>query len=158
MLCIDKFQKLLALHLDLDPTSLPNIHDVFKSHGYIGVQKGEEIEYFSKGLEEFGTNYPQYYRRPKEAIAKLLETKEGQVAGAFYREELGDIDLVWGDSSFGLAHILERRTQDFIKEGLSEAEAKTKAREFVESIPEIIENGKVVKDDKGRLRLNLIIL
>ncbi|WP_196332220.1 hypothetical protein, partial [Helicobacter pullorum] len=35
------------------------------------------------------------------------------------------------------------RTQDFIKEGLSEAEAKAKAREFVESIPEIVENGKV---------------
>ncbi len=49
-----------------------------------------------------------------------------------------------GDSSFGLAHILERRTQDFIKEGLSEAEAQAKAREFVETIPQIVENGRVV--------------
>lgn len=143
MLCIDKFQKLLALHLDIEPASLPNIHDIFKSHGYIGVQKGEAIEYFSKGLEEFGENYPQYYRRPKEAITHLLETRGGQVAGAFHKEGLGDIDLVWGDSTFGLAHILERRTQDFIKEGFSEAEAKAKAREFVESIPEIVENGEV---------------
>ncbi|WP_155462938.1 DUF3519 domain-containing protein, partial [Helicobacter pullorum] len=45
------------------------------------------------------------------------------------------------------------RTQDFIKEGLSEAEAKAKAKEFVESISKIIESGKVVKDDKGRLRI-----
>ena len=52
-----------------------------------------------------------------------------------------------------MQHILERRTQDFIKEGLSEAEAKAKAKEFVESIPKIIESGKVVKDDKGRLRI-----
>ena len=144
--CLHKLQEALAEFLNIDVKSLPSIEDNLKAAGYIGIQKNDEIEYFSKGLEEFGTNYPQYYRRPKEAIAKLLETKEGQVAGAFYKEGLGDIDLVWGDSTFGLAHILERRTQDFIKEGLSEAEAKAKAREFVESIPEIIENGKIRKE------------
>lgn len=119
-------------------------------------------------LKDFGINYAEYYKDGQGAIAKLLsEAKDyearkeaeklteaeieqgaykGQVAGAFYKEGLGDIDLVWGDSTFGLAHILERRTQDFIKEGLSEAEAKTKAREFVESIPEIVENGKIRKE------------
>ncbi|WP_346009269.1 hypothetical protein [Helicobacter suis] len=45
----------------------------------------------------FGTNFEEFYHDPKGAIAKLLETKEGQVAGAFYREDLGDIDLVWGE-------------------------------------------------------------
>ncbi|HJF82882.1 PBECR2 nuclease fold domain-containing protein [Helicobacter pullorum] len=104
-------------------------------------------------IAEFGTNYAEFYRDGANAIAKILREKQGQVAGAFYKEELGDIDVVWGDSHFGLQHILERRTQDFIKEGLSEAEAKAKAREFVESIPKIIESGKVVKDDKGRLRI-----
>ena len=121
-------------------------------------------------LKEFGTNYAEFYRDGQGAIAKILsEAKDyearkeagkltqaeieqgvykGQVAGAFYKEELGDIDLVWGDSHFGLQHILERRTQDFIKEGLSEAEAKAKAREFVQSIPKIIENGKVEIIDK----------
>ena len=121
-------------------------------------------------LKDFGINYAEFYRDGQGAIAKILsEAKDyearkeagkltqaemeqgaykGQVAGAFYKEELGDIDLVWGDSHFGLQHILERRTQDFIKEGLSEAEAKAKAREFVESIPHIIENGKVEIIDK----------
>lgn len=143
--------------------------------------KGEVAQGYEKALQQIakeqtkelgnpllGTNYPQYYHKPQEAITKLLsEAKDyearkeagklteaeieqgaykGQVAGAFYKEGLGDIDLVWGDSTFGLAHILERRTQDFIKEGLSEAEAKAKAREFVESIPEIIENGKIRKE------------
>ena len=153
MYCLDKFQALLSDFLGIDIKTLPKLEDNLKKAGYIGIQKREEIEYFSKGLEEFGENYPQYYHKPQEAIAHLLETKEGQVAGAFYKEELGDIDLVWGDSHFGLQHILERRTQDFIKEGLSEAEAKAKAKEFVESIPKIIESGKVVKDDKGRLRI-----
>ena len=153
MYCLDKFQALLSDFLGIDIKTLPKLEDNLKKAGYIGIQKREEIEYFSKGLEEFGENYPQYYHKPQEAIAHLLETKQGQVAGAFYKEELGDIDVVWGDSHFGLQHILERRTQDFIKEGLSEAEAKAKAREFVESIPKIIESGKVVKDDKGRLRI-----
>ena len=153
MYCLDKFQALLSDFLGIDIKTLPKLEDNLKKAGYIGIQKGKEVEYFSKGLSEFGENYPQYYHKPQEAIAHLLETKEGQVAGAFYKEELGDIDVVWGDSHFGLQHILERRTQDFIKEGLSEAEAKAKAREFVESIPKIIESGKVVKDDKGRLRI-----
>ena len=153
MYCLDKFQALLSDFLGIDIKTLPKLEDNLKKAGYIGIQKGKEVEYFSKGLSEFGENYPQYYHKPQEAIAHLLETKEGQVAGAFYKGELGDIDVVWGDSHFGLQHILERRTQDFIKEGLSEAEAKAKAREFVESIPKIIESGKVVKDDKGRLRI-----
>ena len=122
---------------------------------YYNYQSNNQIPNITRFLEErgnplkeFGRNYPQYYHKPQEAIAHLLETKEGQVAGAFYKEELGDIDLVWGDSHFGLQHILERRTQDFIKEGLSEAEAKAKAREFVESIPEIVENGGVRKGNQ----------
>ena len=146
MYCLDKFQALLSDFLGIDIKTLPKLEDNLKKAGYIGIQKGKEVEYFSKGLSEFGENYPQYYHKPQEAIAHLLETKEGQVAGAFYKEELGDIDVVWGDSHFGLQHILERRTQDFIKEGFSEAEAKAKAREFVESIPEIIENGKIRKE------------
>ncbi|WP_458861454.1 putative barnase/colicin E5 family endoribonuclease, partial [Helicobacter pylori] len=40
------------------------------------------------------------------AINKLLETKKGFVAGAFYKEGLGDIDLVWGNKDYGLEHIL----------------------------------------------------
>ncbi len=45
------------------------------------------------------------------AINKLLETKKGFVAGAFYKEGLGDIDLVWGNKDYGLEHILKRRIE-----------------------------------------------
>ncbi|WP_205437212.1 PBECR2 nuclease fold domain-containing protein, partial [Helicobacter suis] len=77
----------------------------------------------------FGTNFEQFYHNPKGAIAKLLESKEGQVAGAFYREDLGDIDLVWGASAtdlkdlkdvkgkplkpYGLSKIVEKHLDDF---------------------------------------------
>ncbi|WP_267892574.1 putative barnase/colicin E5 family endoribonuclease, partial [Helicobacter trogontum] len=97
-------------------------------------------------IKEFGTNYAEHYHSGESAIAKLLAERQGQVAGAFYRKELGDIDLVWGDSKMGLAHILERRTDDFIKQGLSKEEAEAKAKEFVKEIPQIIENGEVVEN------------
>ncbi len=47
-------------------------------------------------LKEFGTNYPEFALKPKEALEKLLQEKNGQVAGAAYREDLGGIDFVWG--------------------------------------------------------------
>lgn len=114
-----------------------------------------------KPLREFGMNYPQHYRDGQGAIARLLtEAKDyearkeagklteselaqgqykGQVAGAFHKEGLGDIDLVWGEitdaknhKGYGLSHIIDKHP------------------EFdVYKIPEIIEKGEVVKR-KGR--------
>ncbi|GAA8817204.1 hypothetical protein VN1328_06630 [Helicobacter pylori] len=46
------------------------------------------------------------------AINKLLETKKGFVAGAFYKEGLGDIDLVWGNKDYGLEHIIPNIISD----------------------------------------------
>ena len=96
-------------------------------------------------IKEFGTNYAEHYHSGESAIAKLLAERQGQVAGAFHKEGLGDIDLVWGDSKMGLAHILERRMQDFIEKGFSKAEAEQKTLEFVKSLPDIIENGNIDK-------------
>ncbi|EAK3283121.1 hypothetical protein CYI57_08600, partial [Campylobacter upsaliensis] len=78
-----------------------------------------------KPLEEFGTNYAEFYRDGKGAVEKLLKEAEdfkqrgekgefkGQVAGAFYKEGLGEIDLVWGDENFGLRHILNKHGDEF---------------------------------------------
>ncbi|EAL0006666.1 hypothetical protein A9452_01555 [Campylobacter upsaliensis] len=64
-------------------------------------------------LEEFGTNYAEFYRDGKGAVEKLLAEKQGQVAGAFYKEGLGEIDLVWGDENFGLRHIIDKHGDEF---------------------------------------------
>ncbi|EAK0996928.1 hypothetical protein A0249_00610 [Campylobacter upsaliensis] len=87
--------------------------------------------------DEFGVNFEGF--KGKEAVEKLLEEQRGQVKGAFYKEGLGEIDLVWGDENFGLRHILNKHGGEF----------KNLARELSEAV----ENGKIVKDDKGRLRL-----
>ncbi|OIN34538.1 hypothetical protein AJY53_01455 [Campylobacter jejuni] len=96
-------------------------------------------------LKEFGKNYAEYYHDGKGALQKLLIEKQGQVAGAFHRKDLGDIDLVWGDGNFGLSHIVNRREEDFIKQGLNKIEAKNKALNFIKEIENIINNGNVKK-------------
>ncbi|WRF79105.1 DUF3519 domain-containing protein [Helicobacter pylori] len=103
-------------------------------------------------LKEFGTNYPEFALKPKEALEKLLQEKNGQVAGAAYREDLGGIDFVWGNKDYGLEHILKRREEQAIAKGLNEAEAKEYALNIVKSIPEIIEKGVKV-DNNGRIAI-----
>ncbi|NHA60289.1 DUF3519 domain-containing protein, partial [Helicobacter pylori] len=108
-------------------------------------------------LKEFGTNYPEFALKPKEALEKLLQEKNGQVAGAAYREDLGGIDFVWGTPKtkesvgYGLAHVLERREQQALADGLSEAEAKEYALNIVKSIPEVLEKGTKGTDHLGRV-------
>ncbi|WQR82589.1 DUF3519 domain-containing protein [Helicobacter pylori] len=108
-------------------------------------------------LKEFGTNYPEFALKPKEALEKLLQERNGQVAGAAYRDDLGGIDFVWGTPKtkesvgYGLAHVLERREQQALADGLSEAEAKEYALNIVKSIPEVLEKGTKGTDHLGRV-------
>ncbi|WRA03905.1 DUF3519 domain-containing protein [Helicobacter pylori] len=102
-------------------------------------------------LKEFGTNYPEFALKPKEALEKLLQEKNGQVAGAAYREDLGGIDFVWGtpktkdSNGYGLAHILEKREKQYKRLGLTNEQAKERTKELLKQIPEVIEKG--IKDN-----------
>ncbi|WQV49801.1 DUF3519 domain-containing protein [Helicobacter pylori] len=102
---------------------------------------------------EWGHNYSEFKNDGLGAINKLLETKKGFVAGAFHKEGLGDIDLVWGNKDYGLEHILRRRESDAIDKGMSKEEAKKYALKIINNIPNIISNGKLSKDDLGRLKI-----
>ena len=85
---------------------------------------GNDILEPSSLKEDFGENFAGY--KGKEAIEKLLEEQRGQVKGAFYKEGLGEIDLVWGDKNYGLEHILNKHGGEFedIAAELSEAMEK----------------------------------
>ncbi|WRA41723.1 DUF3519 domain-containing protein [Helicobacter pylori] len=120
-------------------------------------KKASDLQRAITPLKEFGKNYPEFALKPKEALEKLLQERNGQVAGAAYREDLGGIDFVWGtpktkDSvGYGLAHVLERREQQALADGLSEAEAKEYALNIVKSIPEVLEKGTKGTDHLGRV-------
>ncbi len=100
---------------------------------------------------EWGPNYSEFKNDGLGAINKLLETKKGFVAGAFYKEGLGDIDLVWGtpktkdSNGYGLAHILEKREKQYKRLGLTNEQAKERTKELLKQIPEVIEKG--IKDN-----------
>lgn len=75
----------------------------------------------------------------QQAVERLLKERQGHVKGAFYRDDLGDIDLIWGDDTCGLQHILLHREEQGID-----------AQEFVQDLAEVVEKGNYIKrNDKG---------
>jgi hypothetical protein len=75
----------------------------------------------------------------KAAIEKVLENKNGYVEGAFYKDEIGNIDIVYGKvinaerhTGYGLAHIVDKHPEM-----------------TPEIMEEIIKNGKVSKTHNG---------
>nr|WP_120824492.1 DUF3519 domain-containing protein [Helicobacter pylori] len=121
-----------------------------------GMQKENEKGIKGQKLEtpsEWGNNYSEFKGDGLGAINKLLETKKGFVAGAFHKEGLGDIDLVWGNKDYGLEHILKRRIESYIKKGLKPKFAEQRALNLVRMMPEVIEKGKVGRDAQGRLKI-----
>ncbi|MGL2577755.1 DUF3519 domain-containing protein [Helicobacter pylori] len=109
-------------------------------------------------LKQFGKNYAEFVLKPKEALEKLLQEKNGQVAGAAFRDDLGGIDFVWGKDGkdgYGLAHILEKREKQYTRLGLNAKQIEERTDELLKSIPEVIENGTLFKDDLGRVSVEL---
>ncbi|EMH64148.1 hypothetical protein HMPREF1448_00524, partial [Helicobacter pylori HP260AFi] len=100
-------------------------------------------------LKEFGKNYPEFALKPKEALEKLLQERNGQVAGAAYREDLGGIDFVWGNKDYGLEHILEKRKKQYKRLGLTPEQAKERTNELIKEIPNIIQKGLKEEDKPG---------
>ena len=64
-------------------------------------------------IGNFGPIYRQFENKPKEAIEYLCKTKNGDCIHALYREDIGFIDIIWGEvtdpikhKGYGLAHII----------------------------------------------------
>jgi len=73
------------------------------------------------------------------AIDKLLKEKRGHVKGAFHRDDIGDIDLLWGNDYLGLKHIIQQRE----KQGISVAD-------FTHDLSDVIEKGQYhQKSERG---------
>ncbi|WRG01718.1 DUF3519 domain-containing protein [Helicobacter pylori] len=121
-------------------------------------EKASDLQRATTPLKEFGTNYPEFALKPKEALEKLLQEKNGQVACTAFRDDLGGIDFVWGKDGkdgYGLAHILEKREKQYTRLGLNAEQIKERTDELLKSIPEVIENGALFKDDLGRVSVEL---
>ena len=63
---------------------------------------------------DFGKMYFQFKDDAKKAIKFLMKEKSGECIDALHREDIGYIDIVWGEhndktnNGFGLAHIIKK--------------------------------------------------
>lgn len=85
------------------------------------MDKTKEIE-----TGEFGPIYRQFEKKPKEAIQHLCKMKDGDCIHALYREDIGFIDIIWGEvtdpikhKGYGLAHIIDKHGDDIKALGFS---------------------------------------
>ena len=139
--------------------TIPN-QNIKEAENLTQYRKDIEAKYNIRPIKEFGINYAEFYHDGKGAIDKLLVEKQGQVAGAFEREGLGDIDLVWGEvtdaikhKGYGLSHILDKRIYQYMQQGLSKEEAKQKAIELINKLPDIIKNGEIIKKPNEAIQI-----
>lgn len=113
-----------------------NEHDRDENGRFTGNGKNNKEYNIESEKTEYGEAFPQFKGKPKQAIEHLLKVRRGYVPGAFHRDDIGDIDLVWGNKHYGLKHIEKQRNkkgQDFNK--------------LIEEITDAIENGKMIDDE-----------
>lgn len=111
------------------------------------ANKSQEVNI--EPIKEFGTNYAEFYHDGANAIKKLLIERQGQVAGAFYKDGK-DIDLVWGEfkvvkgkiKGYGLSKIEAKHLNDF-----ESFKGDTPQEKLINGISEIIQKG--VLDSKN---------
>jgi len=116
----------------------------FVSKGEGGTSKGKNKD----GIEENDDsgypekNYPEYKGTGQKAVDFLVKNKSGQVKGAFNRNDIGDIDVVWGEvtnkiehTGYGLSHIIDKHGDSAAKK-----------------LGDVVETGDVTMTDKrGRI-------
>ena len=109
--------------------------------------RGEKENLQPIGKGTFGNIYNQFKGKVKEAFNFLISHKSGDLLGVFHRDDVGDIDLVWGNDKMGLAHIIGKhigKGKDF--ENIDDA---------INMIDEVINKGRIFQESKNRYTLML---
>lgn len=100
------------------------------------LNKQEERENAGETPEEIEKLYGEEFKgyKGQAAIDKLMKEQRGHVKGAFHRDDMGDIDLLWGNDYLGLQHIIKHREEQGIN-----------AQQFLSDIAEVVEKGVFLK-------------
>lgn len=119
--------------------------------------KGEQIDITNPqpiGTNEYGNIYQWVVGKAKEAAQFLRKHKDSYLKGVFYRDDIGDIDLVWGNDKAGLQHIVKRH--------ILEQTDFDSINDAIEAIEKTIKNGKIdttksdfIVIDNGKYRVVL---
>lgn len=133
---------------------------------YIKTLKGwiptEKVSSYSKKdviwhENKFGENYSEYAGKPKEALDFLIDKKSGQVRNAWERDDIGDIDIVYGKKAFGLRHIIGKHVG--ITEDGKEKDFKDE-KELISTIDKLLREGELIRDyiDENGFRKRILSL
>ena len=101
---------------------------------YLQRNGKEKAKPVGKGY--FGEVYDQFKGKPKEAADFLLANKGGDLLGVFNRSGIGEIDAVWGDTTGGVAHIIDKH--------VGEGKSFKSLSEAFDVISDVIRNGNII--------------
>ena len=118
------------------------------SRGRVDGDSGEgEVENLKQpteiGENSWGKIFQWVRGRVVEAANFLKKAQNGYLKGVFYRKELGDIDLFWGNDKGGLAHIIDKHVikhSDFAS-----------VEDAVSVIDNVISTGEITTQPNGRI-------
>ena len=134
-----------VLDADWDESEHPRGDDgKFRAGSGGGESKDHSIDHVEgEHADEIRNLYGKRYEnlQGQAAIDKLVKEKNGYVPAAFHRDDIGDIDLVYGNEKVGLCHIIKRREED----GLD-------TDDFLRILPDLISTGKKT-DHLGRFNI-----
>ena len=92
-----------------------------------------KAEHKERSIKEFyGEEVKGRGLKGRTAVHRLIEEQRGHIKAAFHRDDIGDIDLVWGDTQAGLCHVFYRRTRK-----------KEDVQRVVNNIANTIANGEI---------------
>ena len=122
-------------HLTMQGNIIPH------SKPFASTKAAGDNEAFTQAIKAFGENYPQFYHKGSEAIEHLLQKRSGQVQGAFYREDLGDITLIWGNEGTGKS------------DGYGLSKIAKYHPEVLEKLEDLVTNLPIIKETPNRYQL-----
>ena len=134
-----------VLDADWDESEHPRGDDgKFRAGSGGGESKDHSIDHVEgEHADEIRNLYGKRYEnlQGQAAIDKLVKEKNGYVPAAFHRDDIGDIDLVYGNEKVGLCHIIKRREEDGLE-----------TDDFLRILPDLISTGKKT-DHLGRFNI-----
>ncbi len=118
-----------------------SVFDEWKEEDHPRAENGQFGSGGSSSVSEFiGKEFTGV--KGQAAIDLLMKEKQGHVKGAFTRKDIGDIDLVWGNESMGLAHIIKRRR-----------ETGQDLQSLLNNLSDVIEKGQLKVGTNGRFNI-----
>ncbi len=106
-------------------------------------EEAGEIKPVELGENSWGKVFQWVKGKVVDAAKFLKKSQNGYLRGVFYREELGDIDLFWGNEKGGLAHIIDKhiiKHSDFAS-----------VEDAVSVIDDVISTGEIIEQPNGRI-------